>query len=169
MPSLNEQFEIAKDNVDYIKIAKTVTKKFSALSKREKIQCFYLGLYKALRLYKKPTSKFTTYLYKIIYWECLKFLADNYEFENEEDISEVSYNEKTLTQEFVYIEKYFPQLIKGLPRQIKTILRDKYCRDMTLQEIGVKHKFSYETARNRINEGLRLLKKKFKNDVSKFI
>lgn len=169
MPSLNDKFEIARQEVEYIKIAKTVTKKFRVLSKAEKMQCFYIGLYKALSLYKKPTAKFTSYLWKMIYWECLKFIADNYDFESEESISDVSYHEKVIANEFIHIEKCFPQLIKGLPRQLKTILRDKYCRGMTLQEIGKKHKFSYETSRNRINEALALLRKKFKNDISEVI
>lgn len=169
MLSLNERFETARTNIEYIKLAKTVTKKFNTLSKTEKVQCFYLGLYQALKLYKNPKSKFTSYLWKMIYWECLKFISDNYDFINEEYISETSYNEKVIANEYVHIEKYFPLLIKGLPRQLKTILRDKYCRGMTLHEIGAKHKFSYETSRARINEALGLLRKKFKNDVHKFI
>lgn len=158
MPSLNDKFEIARKNVEYIKVAKSVTKKFPNLSKDEKVQCFYIGLYKALGFYKKFTAKFTSYLWKMIYWECLKFISDNCQSSELEQLFDTSY-------EFNYVEKCFPQLIKGLPRQLKTILHDRYVKEMTLNEIGDKHKFSYETARCRINKALKLLKLKLKNNT----
>ncbi len=148
----NQEFETALKNEDNIKIMKAASRKFRRLlSVDEVYNCSLHGLFNALKV-NKLGIKFTTILYSNVNWACLDYLNKN----KVKDDRPASSSLDIPVDSNWTIDEY----VDGLPNDLKNVLKQKYEDNMTLFEIGAANGYSYETARQRINHAIDILKKK---------
>jgi len=147
-------FETAKDNLDYIRIAKTATRKYMKyLTEEEAYSLQMLGLWDAVRKFD-PTrgTKFTTFLYTRVV-----FAVKNYHMNKEQkykarhksyehsDLSSVANSKKLFATTSKVLE-----LITDLDEDDRTLLEERYIHNMTYDEIATRHGYCKETARRKI-------------------
>lgn len=141
----------ALNNNDYRSIVLDVIYKYNKSPNLNKKWLVDIAIWKALSKYNESHSskaEFKTYLWHVAKNLCLK--------ENKQEFNphlEMIPDNLVLTDNnhnlFV--------LLESLDELHKSIIYDKYFNRMTLKEIGEKYHFSIETARRKIQEGLRLI------------
>jgi DNA-directed RNA polymerase specialized sigma subunit len=144
--------EILKDE-DLIKIANKAAQSFSeALSKDEIENCIISAAWVATNNFnKEKNTKFSTYLYKGVYYECLKQLKQNRK--------SALTNRNLMNYTNVNSEVSRIDLIDEIRAcSNPDIILDKFYGNMTLDEIATKKGVSKETIRFRLKKDINFLK-----------
>ena len=138
-------FEEANDNMDYRRIMDKVGSRYSKIIDPDELESLKLiTLWECTQNYDPSRNmKFTSYLYQQLGFKIKNTI-------------------KKLSREFTNssIESYsipkerFDILIDGLNPEAKSILRQKFLNNMTMEEIGVANGYSRETARRKVKKAL---------------
>lgn len=154
----NTEFEAAYNNLDNRKIINACISRYIKIMPIEELQeCGMVALWKCLKYHEDGhNQKFTTSLWRFIDWECRRELKKKNK-------------DKTLVtsdmQEYDVTVIENPDVIKlrdcieHLKPEHQQIIQEYYFDKLTMEEIGDNHKYSKETARQKINKAVRALSK----------
>ena len=147
----NSEYNKAYNNIEYRRIIKKASSCYSQTIPIEDLhQCESIALWEALQNYQTGRNmKFTSYLFKIVKYVCLRWLRDPH---NTIESTSLIYNHSIKDPTFDRID--FKDSIGSLPEQIADMVTDRFYKGMVLREIAEKNKCSIETARRKINWGL---------------
>lgn len=158
----SEDIEAVLKNEDNLKIVKSVAGRFAkSLNKEELNSCIYKGVWKCLANYDEEKTKFTTWLYQNVYWECIRELKHlsktlNTDKENPRYIEFIP--DKVLS--YIHRREYNDEVyeirecLDKLPKKDSNILKEYYIYNMTLKELSEKYGYSIETMRKRVNKSV---------------
>ena len=152
---LDLKIQKAMSDVDTVNIMHKASEKFNQhLDEDELYTCHLNALWKCFLTHdKKKRAKFTTYLYRGVFMECVKQLK----FKNKSK-SCVALHDNIAGKDYSTIMcDIFDELEN---EEERSILRDRMAK-CTLDEIGKKQHYSRETARKRLKKIYKNLKDKF--------
>lgn len=100
-------------------------------------------------------ARFSTYLYMNIDFQCKRFLQKRGKyFERNRPFREYAF-----PQEITDVAE-IKDMLESIPKALSCVLIQYYIKNMTLKEIGEANGYSHETARNKILEGIDLIRNK---------
>jgi DNA-directed RNA polymerase specialized sigma subunit len=144
----NEEYNLALKNEDYIKIGKSILRKFKFNIDLRR-ECWLIGLWDALRNYNSSKKiKFTTYLYYRILWLAIRKAKQN--------THELTYLDSKVT--VGYEDSYLDEIFEIIPSKYRKIVYSKYVDNMTIKELSEKYSLSSQTITKYIKIGLDYLK-----------
>lgn len=151
-------FETAKDNIDYIKIAKHATKRYSKyLTDDEAYSAQMLGLWDAVQKFDPSKgTKFTTFLYSRVLYAVKNYhlnrdkkYKDKHKSYEHGDLNAVINSKKLYASSSKILE-----IITDLSDEDRLLLEEKYVYNMTYDEIAKKYGYCKETARRKIRKAI---------------
>lgn len=139
----NDEFNSAYNNIDNKLIMKKATKKFIYyLDKEELNSCKMVGMWKCLKTYKQESKmKFTTWLYNLVYWECLLELKRNNKINLENHIL----NQETAKDDFYLF-------IKDISNN--DLILDRLLYKYTLKELAQKYNTTIGKIRRQLDNSI---------------
>lgn len=140
---LNRIFEEKLQEKETQKTISITTRKYK-LSKEEKYQCGCLGLYRALKTFKKEKSSFNTYLINNIRWCCLNQINEN-SIKNSVSIETVDPPSTNCSFEWIKIKQVLTEAEADL-------MESRFLYMKTYSEIGEEHGVTREMIRKRIKK-----------------
>ena len=152
MEITNEEFKLAlsSKNKSIMNLASLPYLRF--LSKEELEGCKLIGLWLALQHYDSAKSKFTTYLYNRVKWQCQDALKEVHS-----DVT-TSGNLDCLV-DGKFLEDTIEELIQPVDNESQKVISQRFREKMTLEQIGKANKYSRTTAQKRIQKSLKELRK----------
>lgn len=151
----SQELEAASKNVDYIKIAKSIFRKYPKLklTADNKKEIFLDALWYSMVNWKPEKSIFTTYFYQNVWYKLLVFAKKNHPkaFTNQ-NFNRISYQDKDLGDEL-------DNITACLHDRFRTPILQKYVYGMTMAEIGEANGYNKDYANKMIKKGLAILKK----------
>ena len=156
----DEEFEKAYSNQDNRNIIETVTKKYAkTLSKDTQKSCGMYGLWRCIQNHDdKYGRKFTTSLFIHVDWECKRELSSM----NKKALSSLGDQDENIPSPSSSGD--LSEMIESLPDNQKDIIKQRFCENRTLEEIGNNQGYSKEAARQNINKILSKLRDTCPND-----
>lgn len=150
----NEEFDIAYNNTDNIKIMNKASLSYSKNLKSRLKECKMLALWEALRDYKDDRGmKFTTFLFYKVRRVCYDAHYSKAEKVNEFTSIEDSFSGCTTDSTFIQ------DIMMSLSDKDGKLISDRFIHRKTLREIGKEHNVSPEMTSQRIDAVLSKLKK----------
>jgi len=152
---LDLKIQKAMSDVDIVNIMHKASEKFNKhLDEDEVYTCHLNALWKCFLTYdKNRKTKFTTYLYRGVFMECVKQLK----FKNKSKLCVTLHDNITGKDYSTIMYDIFDELEN---EEERTVLRDRMAK-YTLDEIAKKQHYSRETARKRLKKIYKNLKNKF--------
>ncbi len=152
----NQELEAARNNEDYIKIAKSIFKKFQSfkLTADDKKQILLDALWYSLATWDEAKSKFTSHLYRNIRFKTLNFIK-KYKVSPEKN----NVNLSRLHASPTVFGDDFDNIISCLHDSVKIPIIQKFVYGMSSTEIGEENGYSKEYANQLIKKGIKSLKK----------
>ncbi len=150
----DEEFEKAYSNQDNRNIIEAVTKKYAnKLSKDTQKSCGMYGLWRCIQNHDdKYGRKFTTSLFIHVDWECKRELSSM----KKKSLSSLGDQDETIPSPSSSGD--LSEMIESLPDNQKEIIKQRFCENRTLEEIGNNQGYSKEAARQNINKILSKLR-----------
>ena len=153
-PIGNKEFdEASKDRNNINILNKACSRYIKSIPADELARCKLIALWEALKAFDpEKGGKFTSFLYKRADWECKKQLyainkhsksieyQECYGFCNDVDVAEIK------------------DLLQKLHPRLRTVIKQRFFDNLTMEEIGKKNNYSRETARRYIISALEKLK-----------
>ena len=142
----NEEYEQAYQNTDNIKLIKYVMGRFSErLNIDEMRESGQIALWKSLRRHDdKYGQKFTTTLYRYLWWEALKTLQDK-----SKPTVQYGYSGEPVVQD-AYVASDLKDILECLSDVDRQMLIDRYIGLYTLEELGEKYGMKRESTRLKV-------------------
>ena len=141
----NEEYNAAVNNVDFIKIGRSVTRKFK-LDKDLRHECWLYGLWDALKKFSDiKSNKFTTYLYNCVYWRCLKEACRK--------------PQKTYMLPPNIVSPTYQDVFEELPTEYKDIIVDRIVYRLSFKELAAKYQLSYFNFKEKNAVGFKINEK----------
>lgn len=141
----NEEFIEHYNKEENKLIMYKASQKYKKLLTKDEIKsCQMCGLWYSLSYYNPKKSKFSTFLYNRVQWECLAEINKKFDkCKNVDIICDIS-------------DKHSDNnIINDITDKNRKLLEKRYIFGMTFIEIGKSEKCSHETARKRIKTALR--------------
>lgn len=147
----NEVFNFALENDDYKKIMNRAARNFiNSIPEEELNQCKMMGLWNALSKYSAGgKTKFTTYLYHHVRWQCLTYITGDLKHPTLELFEIESHNP--------FVSLHLDEKLECLPDELKDIVIKKHIWNMTLHEIADEYNCSHETIRRKLSYAMKKL------------
>lgn len=148
------EFETAYKNQDNRNIIEAVTKKYSnKLSKDTQKTCGMYGLWRCIQNHdNKYGRKFTTSLFIHVDWECKRELSSM----RKKSLPSLGDQDENIPSPSSSGD--LSEMIESLPENQKDIIKQRFCENRTLEEIGNNQGYSKEAARQNINKILSKLR-----------
>jgi DNA-directed RNA polymerase specialized sigma subunit len=152
---LDMKIQKAMNDTDIVSIMHKASAKFERnLDEDEIYTCHLNALWKCFLTFdKNKNTKFTTYLYRGVFMECVKQLK----FKNKSKLCVTLHDNISGKDYSTIMCDIFDELEN---EEEKTVLRDRMA-NCTLNEIAKKQQYSRETARKRLKKIYKNLKNKF--------
>ena len=157
----NEQFENALNDIDNIRIMEAALNRYRSLDEDELISCKLMGLWYSLRRFEEGRSRFSSYLFGNIVYQCKtcikkKCVDRNRRVEIYTNLYRNLYrglsNKKNDTLE---------DIVFDIPKHYAELIKQRYLMRMTYKEIGEANGYSRETARKNIKNVKNFIKKTY--------
>jgi DNA-directed RNA polymerase specialized sigma24 family protein len=152
----SQEVEQSLNNTDYIKIAKSIFKKYMTfkLTSDEKKEIFLDAIWYTLATWDESKSIFTTHLYNNIRFKILHFIKKNRKTHEKTNTSlhRIYAKEKVTSDDF-------DNLVAKLHESIKTPIIQKFVYGMSSTEIAEENGYNKNYANKLIKKGLKILKK----------
>ena len=145
----NQEFEVAINDIDNIRISKKAVSRFSNLDVEEKRGCFYRALYKAMQKWDSKLGKWTTYLYNYVTYECLNISKEN---------SPCIRYKTDLNSKFDQDD--FEDILKLADKKYYKLLKAKFLQNKSLRELGKMYNCTGENIRLKLKAALKQIKRK---------
>ena len=146
----NEQIEEALKNKQYIGIMKKASEKFLKYMDEDEIRtCQLNALWNSMKNYK-PKSKFTTYLYNYVKYECLNYMT----FLEKSDITNWEMNKPAN----IKIDDINDLISILADKELEEIMVKRFVENKTLKEIGDEYNTSYETIRKKLKKSMKIIR-----------
>ena len=150
----DEEFEIARKDINNIKIMNKVCFKYFKLIPQDELdRCKLISLWEAMKAYDpEKGQKFTSFLYNRTDWECKKQLYDVNKRKRQRYYNEALHfeNDKNDVEVLDLIQKLHPRL--------RLVIYQRFFERLTMEEIAERNSYSRETARRYILQGLKKLR-----------
>lgn len=138
-------------------MGRATSKYRNSLNLDELHTCKLLGLWNCLKTYDKKQSKFTTYLFNYVTWECKKILKERIAT-HKKDLK----IRRAFSNRFEYDHnKMLFELndsLDKLDEKDRKLYDEYFVANKSLREIGKMNGYSKETARRNINRLKKLIK-----------
>lgn len=151
----NKEFEAAIKDENFIKIAKSIFKKFGKVrwTADDKREIYLDALWYSLTNWDETKSIFTTYFYNNIRYKILTFVDKN-------KLKELTnFNLSRILGKEKHQDDNLDNIIGGLHDKYKTPIMQKFVLGMSAKEIGSENGYSRDYALKLIKKGIRLLKR----------
>lgn len=161
----DEEFNQALANEDNKRLIKSVLRSYRRLIPEDDLECCGLdGLWRCLGYHREGMgNKLTTSLHKFVHWECRRKLkkimreaehrAINISAIETQDKFEIP--EPTMSSDMVNML----ECVSVLREPHRELIKEYYYDQRTMEEIGQRHGYSKEAARQKINRAVKELKK----------
>ena len=147
----NEVYTKLYEDESVQNIIHSVSKKYSKTLKYDELkQCGRIGLFKALKSYKRGKSKFTTHLYRWVRWECQR----ECEISNKYEGITFSYDINSIIDPPTKLN----DILDDLEGKYKNFLIYRHIYRMSNKEIAKKLRISVSTVKNRMKKALKFAK-----------
>ena len=152
---MDRTFEDLSKDPDIVNIMNKVASKYQNSVDPDDVESIKLQtLWKCQKEYNKDKkTKFTTYLFNQL----------GYAFKTELKKSKKSMNVGEYSGGIIDTDNYYQDakdMVTGLPEGVSKILEQRYLYNMTMVEIGNANGYSRETARRRLQNAIKICKKK---------
>ena len=150
----DEEFDLAWNDINNVKILNKVCSKYSRIIPKDELdRCKLIALWEALKAYDpEKGQKFTSFLYKRADWECKKQL-----YAINKHSKSVEYQEYYGLCNDVELAE-IKDLLQKLHPRLRTVIKQRFFDNLTMEEIGKKNNYSRETARRYIISALEKLR-----------
>lgn len=153
--------KMTKEQRDNHKLMRSITNKYAnVLTEEEIYSCMMRATLRCLAHHENDKgNKFTTSLWRFITWECNRELTKKFKETNNQfvSINEFDNFDYQAVEESDDISN-LRECIGLLPQAEQELIKEYYFDRYTMEEIGVKHKYTKEAARQKINKALVKLK-----------
>lgn len=153
--------KMTKEQRDNHKLMRSITNKYSNILNEEEIySCMMRATLRCLEHHENDKgNKFTTSLYRFIKWECNRELAKKFKETNNQFVSINEFdNFDCQAEEESDDISSLRECISLLSITDQELIKDYYFDRYTMEEIGKKHNYTKEAARQKINKALVKLK-----------
>lgn len=155
----NETFKKYLKNKDNIMIMKSACKQFHRYIPEDDLDsCQQVGLWLAMAKHNGRT-KFTSYLYNYVRWECLNYMKYNLNPEHSVLDDVLENIEAPVRRKGMP----FSEIIDNLPEIEQNIVTQYIVEQKTFKEIGRTIGKSHETARKHYNRAIDRMRRHFKS------
>ncbi len=138
----NDEYEAALANDDYIKIGRSVLKQFR-LDVDERKEAWLKGLWDALKKYNPAKAKFTSYLYRCVFYRALKMAYKK--------PPKLLKEAKTFNNDSVY----------NWTNEQSNLVIDRVLGRLTFQELSKKYNLSVYLIKKQLKKDINKIKKDF--------
>lgn len=145
----NQEFELAYNNKDNIKLIYSIIKKYrKSLPPDSAKEIAMNAIWRCLGSHDPERQKFTSSLYRYTHWECLKMIPKKEKFKKVQLYDNISYNEN-----YDYID-----CILSLPDNERDLIHSYFIEKLTFKEIAKKYNKDKEWASKKIRTIISKLK-----------
>tara|TARA_R110002020_G_C16109899_1_gene759446 strand:+ start:306 stop:797 length:492 start_codon:yes stop_codon:yes gene_type:complete len=155
-PIGNKEFdEASKDRNNINILNKACSRYIKSIPADELERCKLIALWEALKAFDpEKGGKFTSFLYKRADWECKKQL-----YAINKHSKSIEYQDNYCVSHARYVEiAEMKDLLQKLHPRLRTVIKQRFFDNLTMEEIGKKNNYSRETARRYILSALEKLK-----------
>lgn len=146
----DEEMKKALENNEYQKIMNKASKQYSKYMNADELKtCQMNALWNSMRNFQ-PKSKFTTYLYNYVRYECLNHLS----FIKQESFTNWNIENKTFDKK----DEFYDCINCIKDEKIKKIIEKRFVEQKTLKEMEADFGISHEAIRQKIKKGLEIIK-----------
>ncbi len=163
----NDEFSRALANSDNNNIIQSVLVRYNKLIPPDELHaCGLEGLWRTLMYHQDNRgNKFTTSLWKFTDWECKRQLKKNKK-KNSHYVVSLSNDKIDIAEEQENpTAQDMRECIAKLRPAYRSLIQEYYYNQKTMEEIGVEYGYSKESARQKINQALKDLRKLYSNSV----
>lgn len=152
----NKEYEEAYRNPEYLKIMNAASKRYySRIPPDELHSCKLIGLWETLKRHREGLGdKFTTYLYKMVRYQCYSWVnGPGKKFDCNIKI-------EPYVDDFTQ-SMHLEEALGSISEDISQIIYQRFYQKLKLREIAAIHDCSIETIRRRIKFGIKELRRSF--------